>query len=767
MKKIFLLLSVCAFVLANTELYAQRIAVSGTNFKAHATGGTPASSWYTSNAGSSAAASSSAANPDASEVSVIPPAMMAVGSGSAIGAGDFIWSTNPRINSTTTSGYQLTTAFLKTHFNVPKGDCRRYFVTFTADDNTVLKINGVTFGNYPYIAWNSVPANKIYDIEITDALSCGNNVLVFEVTDVAEVKKFFIAEVYADGTSSGITENIQISSNANQLETCVNHDLQFTLTGASSNYCYEWTGPNGFTSTEMNPLIPNSTKKHTGTYTVKIYGKPACEKTLTIEVETPEDCCDGELKVTKCSTGCFRFNFEVETEFTQIKCDVWQLNGVTIEDVSCLQLNPGVNEVCVYWLGVNQFNQDHVCACEERCTTITIPSPDPVDYDFHFCSLTSDGYTFDVCDLIQDQYTRDNFTSWFIFQDDGNQVTQVASGTNCSSVTLGPGTYGYMFFDENCMLQSGTITVTDDLVETECEVVTTPVPCMYNTTDLDTVSNCCSTGGFTPGPWKLLLQDGTLVPIGSSIVTNLVKSQIYKREWIDATNCLKCVQKVTIPVIKIIYNHAEEVDEGCCKDFTEAEILAIFSSSQCPGITGPFTVIDQQTMQEILPVMDLNGNTVWSMCQGFFRITSPNVPCCELLLEVLCHGEQMKDIKRVDFVDHISDVELLQHLRNRTYGERKNRMILEIMSKGSMKPLNLAGVPNPTSGQFKLQNMDPENEINVLDQVSIYTEGGRHLQKFERVDLGHVYNLQEYGAGKYYVVAQVNGVQQAITLIVK
>lgn len=49
---------------------------------------------------------------------------------------------------------------------------------------------------------------------------------------------------------------------------CVGQDLQLLSFFNAAEYTFSWTGPNGFTSSEQNPIIPNITIDNAGTYTL-------------------------------------------------------------------------------------------------------------------------------------------------------------------------------------------------------------------------------------------------------------------------------------------------------------------------------------------------------------------------------------------------------------------------------------------------------------------------------------------------------------------
>ena len=63
---------------------------------------------------------------------------------------------------------------------------------------------------------------------------------------------------------------------------CIGENLELTASGGTN---YSWTGPNGFTSTEQNPIIPNATIANNGQYSCAITGSTTgCDDTIFIDV---------------------------------------------------------------------------------------------------------------------------------------------------------------------------------------------------------------------------------------------------------------------------------------------------------------------------------------------------------------------------------------------------------------------------------------------------------------------------------------------------
>lgn len=63
--------------------------------------------------------------------------------------------------------------------------------------------------------------------------------------------------------------------------TCIGSNLELTASGGTS---YNWSGPNGFTSTNQNPIIPNASVANSGQYTCEITGTGGCDNTISLNV---------------------------------------------------------------------------------------------------------------------------------------------------------------------------------------------------------------------------------------------------------------------------------------------------------------------------------------------------------------------------------------------------------------------------------------------------------------------------------------------------
>jgi len=62
---------------------------------------------------------------------------------------------------------------------------------------------------------------------------------------------------------------------------CIGTSLEIKASGGTS---YAWTGPNGFTSTDQNPIITNATTLNSGQYSCAITGTGGCDDIKTVDV---------------------------------------------------------------------------------------------------------------------------------------------------------------------------------------------------------------------------------------------------------------------------------------------------------------------------------------------------------------------------------------------------------------------------------------------------------------------------------------------------
>ena len=88
-----------------------------------------------------------------------------------------------------------------------------------------------------------------------------------------------------------ILEEIPVEVDDN-IKFCEGETIQFNVSLDGENQ-FSWTGPNGFSSTELNPVITNATAADAGEYKLVIENEDGCavEKIVTVQLKTN---CGGE-----------------------------------------------------------------------------------------------------------------------------------------------------------------------------------------------------------------------------------------------------------------------------------------------------------------------------------------------------------------------------------------------------------------------------------------------------------------------------------------
>ena len=90
-------------------------------------------------------------------------------------------------------------------------------------------------------------------------------------------------------------------------------NLTSTITGGSGTYEVLWTGPNGFTSSNMNVVLPNATSSTSGTYTITVTDLNGCSVAVSTVVDvtvTPET----PILTVADNTLCFDDILALETQ---------------------------------------------------------------------------------------------------------------------------------------------------------------------------------------------------------------------------------------------------------------------------------------------------------------------------------------------------------------------------------------------------------------------------------------------------------------------
>lgn len=97
--------------------------------------------------------------------------------------------------------------------------------------------------------------------------------VVLEVTDAASNTSACMASVAIQALELSPTFTVGA---------CGNENLSLFANAPAGIYTYEWQGPNGFVSSDENPIIQNASINYSGTYIVQITGQSGCTSTGSI-----------------------------------------------------------------------------------------------------------------------------------------------------------------------------------------------------------------------------------------------------------------------------------------------------------------------------------------------------------------------------------------------------------------------------------------------------------------------------------------------------
>ena len=161
------------------------------------------------------------------------------------------------------------------------------FRTICIGGSSSLSVNATGSGTLTY-QWQKD------GVDINGAVNSSLNLSNFTYTDIGNYR------VKVTGTCGTITsQNIKVNANYGDVvfakldyPAYTNSDILLTAFSGSSfgnaSNAYRWAGPNGFSSTEQNPVIPNGTAANSGVYTVTATNAGGCVNyaLLTVTVTT-------------------------------------------------------------------------------------------------------------------------------------------------------------------------------------------------------------------------------------------------------------------------------------------------------------------------------------------------------------------------------------------------------------------------------------------------------------------------------------------------
>jgi autotransporter-associated beta strand protein len=168
------------------------------------------------------------------------------------------------------------------------------------------------------------------------------------------------------GTSTNTCQTIYVNKAVAEAQAgpvCEGGILNLYASGGAS---YQWTGPDGFTSSSANPVIYNASYLlHNGLYTVTVTGASGCTATANVTVTVnPTPDVSGDVTNTACGqfTGAITLNVSGGSgTYTYL----WS-NGATTKDIS--NLAAGAYSVNVY----------DALSCSKQASFVVVDSNGPV-----------------------------------------------------------------------------------------------------------------------------------------------------------------------------------------------------------------------------------------------------------------------------------------------------------------------------------------------------------------------------------------------------
>lgn len=311
-----------------------------------------------------------------------------------------------------------------------------------AGENTVINATGSATG----VTYN-----------VYDALTGGNNLGAVPQTVTPGTTTTYYIETVDDSDPNCVsTSRVSIEIVVNPAPTavsssnspvCEGDNINLNATGIAGG-TYSWTGPNGFTSTDQNPVIPNATAANDGSYTLTVTanGCPSAPVSVNVTVSpTPTanpdandtEICEGEdIELTANTVAGGTYSWTGPGGFTS-----------TDQNPVIPNATPGDGGVysLVITLGSCPSDQEDVTITVNPSPTVTASNDGPVCLGEEVNFTSSGGTSYSWTGPNGFTNSNQNFTiGSAATTDEGTYEVTVTDGNGCSAIaqttfTISPG----------------------------------------------------------------------------------------------------------------------------------------------------------------------------------------------------------------------------------------------------------------------------------------------------------------------------------------
>ena len=251
---------------------------------------------------------------------------------------------------------------------------------------------------------------------------------------------------------------------------CIGDNIQFVINNKPQNATFQWRGPNGFTSTEAEPVIPKATPENAGSYFVKMHSGDETsdevevivtvgekyEKDTTITIDPAHPIFFGGQEITQPGTYTHKFLSEGGCDslvtLTATSTDIPKASSTGPycegDDIHFLVKNKTA-DATFQWRGPNGFTSDEA--------EPTLPNATLKEKGSYYVKMQKEGRTSEEVEVIVSISKKDVVDTTVVLQ----QGESFLFGNEEISE---PGTYTHTFQNVEGCDSIVTVTLTDTKV---------------------------------------------------------------------------------------------------------------------------------------------------------------------------------------------------------------------------------------------------------------------------------------------------------------